>query len=269
MKLKHKLIILSKRLKQLESVAVAFSGGVDSSFLLAFASNVLGKKNILAVTVKSFVYPESELQLAEKIISSLKIPWKVISVNPLKNKDFKQNPINKCYFCKKIIFNKIAAIAKNKGYKNFIDGTNFDDSKDYRPGSKAAIEAGTISPLKEAKLTKKEIRTLSKKMGLLSWNFPSNACLATRIALGEEITPLKLKKIERAENALKIFGFNDLRVRLHNDIARIEIIPADFKKFMNSRIEIISILKRIGFSYLALDLEGYRTGSMNKIIKRK
>lgn len=266
----------NKKLKKLESilenlgtVLVAYSGGVDSTFLLKTALSVLSKKRVLAVTAKSETFPHRESLLARKIAKRLGSSYKVIYTKELNVKNFKKNPIDRCYFCKKELFKKLKAMAKKESLYNVIDGSNFDDLFDWRAGSIAAKELGVRSPLAEAGMHKKDIRTLSRKFNLPTWNKPSFACLASRIPYNSRITKSKLGMIDEAENILLDLGFSQARVRHYDLLARIEVFPGDLAKILNSRKTILRNFKKLGFKYITLDLEGYRTGSMNEAIALK
>ncbi len=261
-----KIFKLKKIIKEMASMIIAFSGGTDSSFLLALSVEILGEK-VIAVTAKSPTYPEKELTEAKAIVDRLNCRHKIINTDELEIEEFRNNPRNRCYFCKKELFLKLISI-KNKYKFNFVaDGTNYDDLNTFRPGIKALKELGIRSPLAEAGLTKEEIRKYSKLLNLSTWNKPALACLASRFPYGEEISESKLKKIEKAENFLYSLGFKQIRVRYHHPIARIEIekeeIPRMFQH--NNREKIVERLKKMGFEYITLDLEGYRTGSMDKL----
>ncbi|MEW6104011.1 MAG: ATP-dependent sacrificial sulfur transferase LarE [bacterium] len=251
-------------LQGMESVLVAYSGGVDSSLLLYLVS--LECPNSLAVIANSFLYPKRELEEAKTMAENFGIDYIFIETDELKNPKFIENPPNRCYFCKNGLFLRLENIAKEKGISHIIDGTNLDDEKDFRPGMKAKEEFRIRSPLKEAGFTKNEIRALSKKLNLSTWNKPSFACLASRFPYGEKITKEKLKTVERGEEFLKDLGFKQLRVRSHNGIARIEVEKREMKKALELKDEIAKALKGFGFSYITLDLAGYRTGSMNEAI---
>lgn len=261
----QKLESLKNDIKSLDSVAVAFSGGVDSSFLLKVAYDVLGDK-VLAVTARSSTYPEREFKEAVEFVETYGIKHQVIVSEELEVEGFSDNPLNRCYLCKNELFTKIKTITKEIHFKNIIEGSNYDDLGDFRPGLKAVSELGIKSPLREAQLTKDEIRTLSKEMGLKTWNKPSFACLSSRFPYGEKITHERLSMIDKAEQLLIDLGFNQVRVRYHGDIARIEINEKEFIKILNPEITkvIYSEFKKIGFLYSTLDLKGYRTGSMNE-----
>ena len=250
----EKIRILKDYLASLESVAVAFSGGVDSTLLLKVAHDVLdngaaNSKNVIAVTVSSNFIPVRELEEAKKFCEENKIPQIICEVDTLKIEGLKNNPKDRCYICKKNIFTKILSIAKENNISNVIEGSNLDDLGDYRPGLKAIEELGIKSPLKFAGLTKSEIRELSQKFNLPTWNKPSFACLASRFVYGEEITNEKLKMVENAEELLKSLGFNQFRVRIHDNIARIEILPEDFSRIIQEelRTKIYTSLKKLGY----------------------
>lgn len=263
-KLIDKLNILKKYLAKLKSVAVAFSGGVDSTFLLKVAQKVLGER-VIAVTADSKALPGRELEETENFCRAENIRHIIFNADEIIGEIFKENPKNRCYVCKRGIFEKILSIAAENNLAYVVEGSNVDDEKDYRPGMKAIAELEIKSPLRYAGLHKNEIRRLSQEMNLPTWDKPSYACLASRFVYGESITPEKLTMVERAEQFLIDCGFKQVRVRVHGDIARIEILPYDFNKFLteNFRDEVAAHLKSYGFSYVTLDLEGYRAGSMN------
>lgn len=267
MDLENKLIKLKELLKSLESVAIAYSGGVDSTFLLKVAYDVLGDKAI-AVTAKSSTYPEREFNEAKAYIEKLGAKHIVIVSEELEIEGFAKNPTNRCYFCKSELFTKVREVANQHGIKEVLDGSNFDDIGDYRPGMQAAKELGVISPLKQCEMTKKDIRELSKAMGVPTWNKQAFACLSSRFPYGNEITAPKLKMVERAEQFLMDLGFTQLRVRHHGDIARIEVAVQDREKFFDTELmdKVVKEFKQIGFKYVTLDMQGYRTGSMNEVL---
>jgi len=264
-----KLKILRKRLLGLKSAVVAFSGGVDSSFLLKAIKDVLSKDNVLAVTAVSDTYTSSELAQAKKFAKALGVRHKIIYTDELKDRNFTKNPVDRCYYCKKELFGKLKDISMEKGLGFVIDASNLDDKKDYRPGSMAKKELGVKSPLQEAGMTKKDIRRFSKRLGLKTWDLPSMACLASRVPYEEEINKKILRKIEKAEYFIKRLDIKQVRVRYHKDIARIEVEKKDIKRFLDRKFcdKIIQHLKRLGFMYVVLDLEGYRTGSLNEVLK--
>lgn len=257
---------LNKLIKGMKSVLIACSGGVDSTFLVKVAYGVLGK-NAIAVTAKSETYPKSELKEAIRLSKKIGIKHIIIESEETDIKGFKENSINRCYYCKKELFSKLKDIARKNGIKYVLDASNYDDIKDYRPGMIAAKELKVRSPLKEVKLTKKDIRVLSKNIGLETWDKPSFACLASRFPYHDKITKEKLKIIDRAENYLKKMGIKQLRVRYHRDIARIEVEKDDFSLLLKNSYKITNQLKKLGFNYITLDLQGYRTGSMNEVLK--
>jgi uncharacterized protein len=263
--LEDKLEALKDTLRSLESVVIAFSGGVDSTLLAKIAFDVLGDK-ALAVTARSETYTKSELEDAIKLAKKIGIKHEVIVSEELDIPEFSHNPANRCYYCKKELLKKLKEIAEAHDYKYIIEGANFDDTDDYRPGMRAVEEMGVRSPLKEVKLTKAEIRELSKQFGLPTWDKPSAACLASRFPYGTEITREKLNIIGNAEAFLKCFGIRQLRVRHHDQIARIEVAEKDMEILLQNREQIVSKLKELGFTYVTMDLQGYRRGSMNEIL---
>jgi uncharacterized protein len=267
---KEKLNNLRKILSKMGSVLIAYSGGVDSTFLLKVAREELGNK-VIAVTVKSEIHHLNEITIAKKMAQKFKVKHQFIDIDILSNKEFVNNPKERCYICKKEIFNRISEIAKELNLTFVADGSNYDDLDDYRPGMKAIRELKIRSPLQEALLTKDDIRLLSKEMGLPTWDKPSNSCLATRIPYQDEITLEKLKRIEKAEGFFHDLGIGQVRVRCHNKLAKIEVREKDFLFLMEEdlRKKIISKLKQLGFIYVTLDLQGYRSGSMNEELNEK
>ena len=263
----HKLEKLKEYIKSLKSVAVAFSNGVDSTFLLKTAHDVLGNKAV-AVTIDLKSAPKYERGEAELFCKKEKIRQIIVKFDELSVNGFKQNPPNRCYLCKTAIFKKIRQISDELGLNEIVEGSNVDDDGDYRPGMKALSELGIKSPLRYAELTKEEIRLLSKEMGLPTWNKPSSACLSSRFVYGEEITEEKLNMVGEAENYLYGQGFKQCRCRIHGKIARLEILPEDFAKMLEEEIrdKIYKKCKSLGFTYITLDLKGYRTGSMNETL---
>jgi uncharacterized protein len=247
--------------------AVAFSGGVDSTFLLRTAKKCLGDK-VIAVTARSCSFPQRELDEAKAFCAAEGIRHFVCDSEELDIEGFSGNPVNRCYLCKNELFTKIWAVARDNGVGAVIEGSNVDDSGDYRPGLQAVEEQGVRSPLREAGLGKADIRALSKAEGLSTWNKQSFACLSSRFVYGETITREKLGMVDRAEQLLLDLGFTQVRVRVHGDVARIELDPKEFPKLMEdeTRGRVYERFKKIGFSYTALDLTGYRTGSMNETL---
>ena len=254
---------LKQYFEQKGSAAIAFSGGVDSTFLLKVASDVLGNKAV-AVTVRSVLIPERELAESIEFCKKNSIPQIMIDVNPFEIEGFSQNPVDRCYICKKSIFTKIKQISLENGFTTVCEGSNMDDTKDYRPGMKAIKELDIKSPLQECELYKSEIRELSRSMDLPTWSKPSLACLATRFAYGQIITKEKLSVIDSIEQLLLDLGVYQVRVRLlGEDSVRIEVLQDDFEKVLKNREQIVSFAKQKKINYVSLDLEGYRTGSMN------
>lgn len=261
-----KLTRLKNILKNLKNVVVAYSGGVDSTFLLKAALDTLGIRNVLAVTARSETYPASEYKDACRLAKSLGARHITISTEELKIKNFKSNPTNRCYYCKDELFRKLKGLAKKHRLSYVIDGANADDLKDIRYGMLAARELGVRSPLLEAKITKSDIRKFSQALKLPTWDKPSFACLASRFPFYDNITKENLERIDRAESYLRGLGFKQVRLRLHKDIARLEFYKKDFKRLLNGNIRdsVVRKLKELGFKYISLDLEGYRTGSMHE-----
>jgi len=263
-----KLKFLKDILSEMGSVLIAYSGGVDSTFLLKVASSVLGNK-LVAVTASSAIYPSRELGEARENAKLLGIKYLIIDTNELDDENFVSNTPERCYYCRRRLFSKLIKLAKQYRLNYVIDGSNYDDTSDFRPGMRAASEFGVRSPLKEARFTKAEIRTLSKEMDLPTWDKPSHACLSTRFPYGDRITREKLSKVELAEEFLMGFGLKQLRVRIHGDIARIEVLEDDMHIFLDRDIskEIINKFKALGYAYITLDIQGYKMGSMNKQLK--
>lgn len=257
-------------LSNLESVAIGFSGGVDSTFLLKAAKDVLGD-DVLAVTARSSTYPEREFLEAKEYAKNLNAKHEIIISEELDIEGFSKNPVDRCFHCKNELFSKIKEVALQKGYKHVVDGSNLDDEGDFRPGMKAAKELGVRSPLREAGLTKEDIRKLSRDLDLPTWNKPAFACLSSRFPYGNEITKEKLSMVERAEEYLRSLGITQIRVRHHENIARIEVDPTERRKFFDEKLmdEIGKRLKEIGFTYITLDILGYRSGSMNEVLSEK
>lgn len=269
-RLNFKFKRLKKILKKLGSVAIAFSGGVDSTFLVKVAKDTLGRENVLAVTAVSETYPNSELKDAKKLAKLIGVRHIIIKTAELKDANFKANPPDRCYYCKGELFDKIKKNARDEGIKCIADASNYDDLKDFRPGRRAAQERGIRSPLKQSRLTKKDIRISSKRLGLPTWNKPAYACLASRMPYYEMITKNKLNQIDLAEQLLRDkFEFRQVRVRRHGNIARIEVAPDEIYKFFVDGLhaEISKKFNKIGFKYVTVDLEGYRTGSMNEALR--
>ena len=263
----QKMRKLSEYLAGLGSVAVAFSGGVDSTFLLQAAKDVLGD-GVIALTAVSDFFPDRERREADAFCRERGIRQIICREEILKVPGVAENPANRCYLCNRALFEMFLAQAKRQGFSHVAEGSNLDDLGDYRPGLQAIAELGILSPLRECGFSKEDIRALSKEMGLPTASKPSYACLASRFAYGEEITGEKLAMVDQAEQLLLDLGFTQMRVRIHGTLARIEVLPEDFPRLAEPalRREIAEKLKTYGFSYVTADLAGYRTGSMNEML---
>jgi len=266
--LEEKLDSLKEILRSLGSVAIAYSGGVDSTFLSRVAFDVLGE-NSMAITAKSETYPRSEFEEATRLAKEIGIRHEITVSEELDIPEFSANPVNRCYHCKKELFTKLKEIASEYGVQHVADGSNFDDLDDYRPGMQAVEELEVRSPLKEAGMTKDDIRELSKQMGLPTWDKPSFACLSSRFPYGNKITREKLTAVGEAEIFLKGLGIRQLRVRHHDKTARIEVTEDDMTILLQKKEQIVKKLKELGYTYVTMDLQGYRTGSMNEVLPVK
>ncbi len=268
-RIKEKLNQVRRILKDLEKVVVAFSGGVDSTLLLKLAYDNLGK-NAIGIYVDSLLQPEREKQEAHDIAQLIGAEIYTIKVNPLQNETFSSNSRKKCYFCKSFIFDQLIKEANARGFRNIVDGSNHDDTHDYRPGKKALIERNIRSPLQEAGLTKEEIRIISKKLNLSTWNKDAYACLASRIPYGTKITPERLKQIDEIEQILIKRGYRNVRARYFDDEVRVEVRSEQVKKLQAeiTNQELLQSILSTGFTKVYIDPEGYRQGSLNKFIDK-
>ena len=267
MDVEEKLSKLKAIVSELESVVVAFSGGVDSTLVTKVCYDVL-RDNSMAVTARSETYPDFEFKEAQKLAKEIGIKHLVIDTSELAIEGFANNPPERCYFCKTELFGKLKDIAKEQGFLNVADGANLDDTQEFRPGLQASRELNVRSPLKEAGMTKKDIREVSKMLKLPNWDKPAYACLSSRFPYGQSITEEKLSMVSEAEKYLRGLGLVQCRVRHHETIARIEVLPDDINILTNSpaREELTAKFKEIGFTYVTLDLAGYRSGSMNEVL---
>ncbi|MBI5779572.1 MAG: ATP-dependent sacrificial sulfur transferase LarE [Planctomycetes bacterium] len=263
--LQQKYQKLQDIIRRMPSAVVAYSGGVDSTFL-AFACNAILKNKSIAVTAVSETYPQKEYEEAVAFARQMGLNHRIIHTSELSSEEFSRNPVNRCYYCKQELFKKLREIADKEDVPDVLDGTTLSDEGDYRPGRQAACELKVRSPLAEAGLNKKEVRELSQLLNVPSWDKPAYACLASRFPYGEEITVDKLKRVEEAEELLHKLGFRVCRVRSHQNMARIEVEVSQLTNLISQREPIVTKLQDLGFDYVTLDLEGYRSGSMNKNI---
>jgi uncharacterized protein len=258
---------LLKRLCEADSIVVAFSGGVDSSLLLCAAHEALGD-GCLGVTVRSPLHPAWETAQAEAIASLLGVHHRMVGMNELDDNEFRNNPPNRCYLCKRRRLEALIQFAKDNGFAAVAEGSNVDDSNDYRPGKQAVCELGVLSPLADVGLRKEEIRNLAKLKGLPNWDAPAMACLASRVPYHVTITPAILEQIDRSEQTLREMGFRTVRVRHHGAVGRIEIPMSDLNRAFDegTREKIVSALRQYGYHYVVIDMEGYRTGALNQVL---
>lgn len=266
--LKEKSARLKKILLGCRSCLIAFSGGADSTFLLKAATLVLPRERILAVTAYSPAYPKDELIFSKKIARRLGVRHKIIRTRELENKRFIFNPADRCYFCKKELFARLKKMALKSKLDVVLDASNLSDQSDLRPGNTAKREYKIRSPLQEAGFTKEEIRKSSRELGLSTWDKPSLACLASRVPYGTRISPRILGRIDQAEAYIRNAGFKQVRLRHYDGLCRIEVEQKDISRLINKRKQVVDKLKKLGYNYVTIDLEGYRTGSMNEVIKR-
>lgn len=266
-----KLKALESILEEMGSLLVCFSGGVDSTFLLKVAVDTLGEKAAAAITAASPTYLESELDEAKAFASSIGTRHIIVDSNELDNPEFASNPVSRCYHCKTELFELAKKAAKKLGIEHVADGFNTDDHGDYRPGRDAAKELGVRSPLDEASLTKEDIRELSRQVALPTWDKPNLACLSSRFPYGTEITTDRLERVRDGEEVLRSLGFRQFRLRYHGETARIEIAPGEMERSFRKDVRELMVrgIKAAGFTYVTLDLEGYRTGSMNEVLGSK
>lgn len=266
MTFKQKQIALETHLKGLGRVVVAFSGGVDSTLVLAMSLKTLGKDNVLAVTAQSESLAERELLGAQKVAAEIGVEHLILRTQEMASPRYRENPINRCYYCKSELYSKLAAIAEQRNFTHMVNGINQDDLGDHRPGIGAAKEFGVLSPLSEAGFNKNDVREHSRQLGLTTSEKPAMPCLSSRVPYGESISPEKLLMIEQAEDLLLSLGFTQLRVRHHGELARIELLKEEMPRFLTDSLaeSVQERFKQIGFKYVTLDLEGFRSGRLNE-----
>ena len=263
---KNKLKDLERLLVDLDSVAIAFSGGTDSTLLLRVAKKVVGD-SLLAITAVSDTLPAAELIGAQTLARELNVEHILISTDEVDDSDYRANTPDRCYFCRRIVFKALISYANARGFRWLLDGSNADDLQDHRPGRLAAKEYNVQSPLQEVGLTKEEIRQLARHLDLPNWDKPAAPCLATRIPYGTPVTRDNLSQVRRAEEALKALGISPVRVRHHDSVARIEVNPGQIEAVLLLRESVVQLVKEAGFLYVSLDLQGFRSGSMNEVIE--
>ena len=255
---------LASVLEDCRSVCVGYSGGVDSVFLATFAVDVLGRDRVLAVTGRSAAYPEVQHRMALQCVERFGIPHLEVETRELDDPSYAANPTNRCYYCKSELWDRLARIAAERGLRTVVNGANADDASDHRPGETAAAERGVRSPLREAGLTKADVRTLSRALGLPTWDQPASPCLASRLPYGLAVTPGRLAQVERAEALLREAGLREFRVRHHDTVARVEAAPAELDAAINAVMALASRIRGLGFEAVVVDVEGYRRGALNE-----
>lgn len=269
MTIDEKYKLLSENIKKLGKVIVAYSGGVDSSFLLKVCVNVLGSENVLACISTGPSLPQTQLKQALELAKNMSVEVLTVDTNEISDAAFCANNADRCFHCKSSLFKLLNKIANEKGYEHVLCGSNLDDYDDYRPGNRAVKVYNVKCPLADAKLSKSEIRQLSKRLNLPTAEIPASPCLASRISYGGEITEQKLNQIEQAEDFLRDLGFVEFRVRLHDNCARIEVHDHDISKIVENRKDIVVKLKALGFKFVSVDLQGFRSGSLNEMLTQE
>ena len=264
----QKLTICRSILLDMKSMVVAFSAGVDSTFLLALAVDVLGRDQVLAAIGVSPSLPQRELAAARQLTAQIGVELQELPTGELNDPRYTSNPADRCFFCKHDLFSRLAPVARTRGLRAIVSGANADDARDFRPGLRAGAELGIRNPLMEASLTKPDVRELSRRMGLSTWDKPAMACLASRVPYGQTITPGRLARVERAEQAIRDMGFRQVRVRDHETLARIEVPAEDLQRLLEARLDAITKLKACGYTFISMDIEGFRSGSSNEILSR-